>query len=238
MIWFEIFMSEGGVKKSIGNKFERYLGDRFPDLRSTSDDSRVPDFWNPYHEFWIEAKAGNIEWGTRMKGYQINENRGFDDSTIYALGFHNLDDANKRVTQKTERGRQAYLDRHLRFQQVNFITQSLMERLWKKETRTSKKKSEKYCMMKESTLNNVFQNRWFSRFGVVISPEQYYGFSYQEYVAFVDPHLKPFWRAILDPEKDKGFIDFMRKYELALESVEIGKVEDKMGVLGRGREKK
>jgi len=199
------------VSDSIGLKFERFLDGRFPDLSDTGNSLLVPDFYHPIHGFWLEAKVGNILWGSRIKEYQIDAFSKIKAPVVYALGVHEFHDAYKRLRQKTERGRQAYLDRHMDIPQVCFITNGFMKLLWKKEKRVSVKRGLTYCMIKNSTLNNVFLNREFKRHNQTALPESYYGFSYDDYDFFETIDDGMHWRGILDPKKDRGFAEFLRE---------------------------
>jgi hypothetical protein len=80
-------------------------------------------------------------------------------------------------------------------------------------------------MIKKSVINNIFENRWFSRFGRVVSPERYYNFSYEGLRLMRDPHLHSYWRAILDPEKDQPVVDMLMNYEVAIDDIAVGGLE-------------
>ena len=195
------------VSNSIGLKFERFLGGRFPDLIDMGNGLLVPDFHCPDYGFWLEAKVGNILWGSRIKEYQIAVFDQIRTPVMYALGFHTFHHAHKRLTQKTERGRQAHLDRYMVIPQICFITSDFMRLLWEKEQRVSKKKELTYCMMKNSTLNNVFLNRKFKRYNQQVWPESYYNFSYADYnLVETREENGRYWRGIFDPKKDSGFV--------------------------------
>jgi hypothetical protein len=219
-------MSKHDVGKSIGRNFERYLMNRFPDLKYVGDeDKNVPDFWNPRYGFWVEAKAGNEKWGVRIKGYQVRKFREIPEPVVYAAGLHDFCDAKKRLTELTEDERQGCLDKSLNFKEVNFITKDFMTRLWQMEKRRNQKNTISYCMIKKSVINNIFENRWFSRFGRVVSPERYYNFSYEGLRLMRDPHLHSYWRAILDPEKDQPVVDMLMNYEVAIDDIAVGGLE-------------
>jgi len=195
---------------SVGYRFQNFLLEKFPELSFTGVSPHVPDFNHSEMDFWLEAKAGNIRWGARPKENQAEDFRELVN-VVYALGFHNLDGVNKKVRQKTERGRQSYLERNMHIVQVCFVSDSMMNLLLEHETRESKKSGERYCMVKNSVLNNLFGRREFTRFGQTAEPESYYGFSYSDYKFFTHyDNAGLYWRAILDPREDKAFIRFMK----------------------------
>jgi hypothetical protein len=202
---------------SIGHRFENFLLERFPELVFTGTDSSVPDFHHPNLDFWIEAKVGNKRWGPRPHEKQSEDFREFD-SVVYALGYHNLDSALKRVTQKTEKRRQTYLEKHMEIVQVCFMTDSMLRLLLEKETKESEKsrkghltRNNFYCQVKNGILNNLFERREFERDGRKVEPESYYGFSYSDYkwVTHYD-NAGLYWRAMLDPREDRAFIGYMK----------------------------
>jgi hypothetical protein len=214
------------VTRSIGIKFERFLQSNFNELLYTGRDNNVPDFHHPSLDFWIEAKAGNQAWGTRIKEYQIDSFKKVTQPVIYALGFHNFDYAYERLNQTTERGRQNYLDKNLGIVDVCFINENMMELLWDKEKRLNKKETITYCMIKNSTLNNLFTRRKFKRFGIESQPEKYYGFSYQDYSFLASPPNdngqyngnSNKWRAILDMNTDYNFADYLKTKGISLQN--------------------
>lgn len=216
------------VSNSIGYWFEGFLLGRYGDLTYGGEDTLVPDFnygLNEEVKFWIEAKVGNIKWGTRVKAYQMESFSRLNGSVVHALGLHNFDDAHKRLTQKTLDGRLRHLSRHADVLQISFLTHSLMKLLYDGEKRVSKNGGVEYCMIKDSTLNNVFMNRNFRRggkkdpngnivdCGELFLPENYYGFSYSDYRFFESVNQVPFVRAALDPMLDEEFIDFFLERE-------------------------
>lgn len=172
----------GLVQESIGLRWEEVLKTRFPQLIQSDVRSDLPDFYHP-EGFWIEAKAGNRLWGGRVKSYQFEQVSRLDEPVVYAFGMHDLDNALRRVSQKTERGRQRYLSRHLRFVEIYFVSGKLLQKVHDKEKRISRKEGLEYCMIKPSILRNILQDRAFSRFGTQIgSAEAYYGFDRSQYV--------------------------------------------------------
>ena len=223
------------VSDSIGEWFEQHLNRRYRDLIFMGDEHRVPDFlhadWydeEPKENFWIEAKAGNIAWGARIKGYQVDAFHRPDKpnrSIIYALGFHDFDRAHKRLTQKTGWGRRRYLRNNANIVRLTFVTNNFMNLLYGGEKRISEKDGVVYCMLKNSTLNNVFENREFRRggkkdeegklirMGSIRTPKTYYGFDYGDYRWFEGETDGLPVRAILHPTLDKKFTDYLTERE-------------------------
>lgn len=192
------------IQTSIGLRWERILHERYPALQSTVGDENVPDFYHP-SGFWIEAKAGNVLWGGRIKEYQLDQISEFERPVVYAFGMHNLNDAMRRVRQKTERGRQRYLERHMDIVETYFISSRIMERVFRMETRTSKK-GITYCMVKPSLLRNIILDREFSRMGESIqSSEDFYGFRREEYSIGIDNGVGH----VLHGEREKEARDFL-----------------------------
>jgi hypothetical protein len=171
------------VTDSIGLNFERFIEKKFPELISTCGNKDGPDFYHPKLNFWIEAKIGNIGWGPRIKEEQINQLDEFEEPFIYALGFHNFNDANKRLIQKTEWGRQRFLDQNLQVLNTYFMADSLIKKIWDKENRVSKKSAETYCMVKKGIINNLTTNRSFNRNkNFIPSAEAFYGYNPDEFI--------------------------------------------------------
>lgn len=206
------------VTTSIGLKFERFTKDLFPELRLSGEELNVPDFYHPSRNFWVEAKVGNILWGVRIKRYQIEAFRDFKSPVIYAVGLHNLDNAYERLVQKTERGRQRCLDNNMGIREVHFITREVMERLWEKEKRMNKKGTIEYCMIKRSTLMNVYLEREFKRDGRVCSVRDFYGLQMHDLsVSAPRTDLDSLsFGAILDPRTDGDFMLHLREKRLGI----------------------
>jgi len=194
----------GIVQDSIGLRWERILQERYPALESTSGDKNVPDFYHP-SGFWIEAKAGNVLWGGRIKEYQLDQIKDFQEPVVYAFGMHNLHDAIKRLNQRTERGRQNYLERNMGIVETYFISSEIMKMVFRMEKRTSKK-GLVYCMVKPSLMRNIILDRGFSRFGSRIeSSEEYYGFSRDDYLVDIQDNIG----YVLHAEKEKKAIGLL-----------------------------
>ncbi len=136
----------GTIQNSIGLRWEKVLHENYPDLLSTVGDRNVPDFYHPLG-FWIEAKAGNIGWGGRIKQYQLDQIADFKEPVIYAFGMHDLDDTLERVKQKTERGKQKYLEKNMSFVETYFISSQIVKQILEKETGVSER-GKIYCMVK------------------------------------------------------------------------------------------
>lgn len=209
------------ITGSIGLKFERVVQEIFPDLRAPAKNKMrgvnlFPDFYHPQYGFWIETKTGNIKWGTRIKRGQIESYAEFA-SIIYAMGFHNFDRAYKRLTHKTENGRQNFLDEHMQIQEIHFITQEVMEKLWEKEKRFNKKGTTEYCTLKGSILRNVYENRSFKRNGKKCTVESFYGFNPEDFLIIPsNGNLESIsFGAVLNPERDEAFIKYLKTAKLA-----------------------
>ena len=71
-------------------------------------------------------------------------------------------------------------------------------------------------MIIPSILNNIFENREFNRFGKKAYPENYYNFSFNDYIlsSFQDKDI--LYRAILKENYDKNFINFIKKNKIDL----------------------
>jgi len=196
------------VSDSIGTKFERVVQERFSEL-GRSQGGNLPDFYHS-NGFYVEAKVGNIEWGPRVKTYQIDDFRGISEPVVYAMGFHNFDYAIRKLSGKPEPERQRTLDREFNVLEVLFISNNLVEKIWKKENRFSKEGPTEYCMFKHSLANALFKGT-FRRFGKKEKPKTYYGFSPKEYYFFKHDYKGITWRAVLHKRKDRKVINFLRK---------------------------
>ena len=100
------------IHHSIGTRFEDMFLEDFPDFERSKvsrNGISIPDFHNL--DFFVEAKAGYHEWGPKSQKRQIEgfpKLRGLFPGVpiLYALGFHNFNDAERRVMQKNEEERQ------------------------------------------------------------------------------------------------------------------------------------
>jgi hypothetical protein len=203
---FKLGCFMGVIQNSIGLRWEIVLNERYPDLISTSGDERVPDFYHP-SGFWVEAKAGNIAWGGRIKQYQLNQVSDFKDPVVYAFGMHNFDNAMARLRQMTERGRQACLQREMDFVETYFISGEIVRGILERDTKVSEK-GMKYCMVKPSTLRNVIFDRVFRRDGVQMqSSADYYGFSREDYIIDMEEGVG----YVLHSEKEGEVFDFLKR---------------------------
>jgi len=203
------------VTRSIGLKFERFLIDKFSSLEDNTPNRKVPDFYCSKERFWIEAKAGNILWGPRLKEYQvIGYTEDLNEHVYHFLGFHNFDRAYNRLVQKTERGRQTYLDKNLDFLEIDIVNPQILKRLYLKERRINEKGSINYCTLKKSVFNNIFENREFKRSGKLFLPEGYYDFSREDYSFFEENISGVVFRGILRREGDEGIKSFLRDNKL------------------------
>lgn len=205
-------MSE--ISRSIGNRFEDFLQGKLPELVSTGDDPLVPDFFHPELNFWVEAKAGYFRWGQKIKEKQIN---GFNQKgpIIYGLGTHNLHSSNSRLTQKTERGRQAYLKKYMKILHVCFVNNELMRKIWDKEHKLNEKGTILDCELKGGILRNIFGDKSFSRFEKrIASAEEFYGFDYDDFLMIEPPRSDDTsYGAILHKEYDAVVIEYLRGKE-------------------------
>jgi hypothetical protein len=200
------------VTDSIGLKFERWVGEKFPELIQLGNNKDGPDFYHPKLNFWIEAKIGNIGWGPRIKEEQINQLDKFEEPFIYTLGFHNFNDANKRLIQKTEWGRQRFLDQNLQVLNTYFIAGSLIKKIWDKESRVSKKSAETYCMVKRGIINNLTTNRSFNRNGNFIqSAEAFYGYNQDDFAIDVNIDKGNINYGIILDKEDSIIINYLKE---------------------------
>jgi hypothetical protein len=205
------------IQTSIGLRFENFFSKLFPDLKNTTHSLNAPDFYNPEGNFWFETKTGNYQWGPRIKPYQIESFK--SKQVIYVLGLHDLNQATKRINQKTERGRQSFLERNMNFLRIYFINQDLIEALWNKEGRINYKGTMTYCMIKESMLRNIIQERPFKRFGEQIpSAEEYYEYSRDDFV-MTEPNSEEenIFGGILHRKKDSKILEYLARNEIELE---------------------
>ena len=143
------------VQKAIGQRWEDILQEKYPELISTAGDVRVPDFYHP-SGFWIEAKSGKIEWGCRIKKYQLDQIADLKDPIVYAFGMHNLEQANKKVNQKTDLGRKRYLERNMAILETYFISGNIVNEIFEKDQKSSEK-GLVYCMVKPCSLRNIMR---------------------------------------------------------------------------------
>ena len=197
-------MNAGTIQDSIGFRFENYLQETYPDLIWTARNSNVPDFYHP-SGFWIEAKAGNVRWGGRIKRYQMSYND-LEDPLTYAFGMHNFDRAKQRLYHTKEGWRQRCLRRHMEIIELYFVSGDIVNKVLVRDEKISKKKGKPYTMVKPSTLRNIILERKFRRGDDIIdSAEDYYGFDRRNYSVKDSGPVQYF----LHSEKEQAVIDFL-----------------------------
>jgi hypothetical protein len=200
------------VSDSIGLKYERFIAEYFPELISIGKNKNGHDFYHPNLNFWIEAKAGNIQWGPRIKEEQICKLSRFKEPVIYALGFHNFDDANKRLVQKTEWGRQRFLDENLHVLYSYFVTSDLIKKIWEKESRISKKEGIPYCLVKKGIVNNLITNRSFKRNEIPVeSAEIFYDYNQEDLTIDVNMNKNNTNYGLILKKEDLPIINYFKE---------------------------
>jgi hypothetical protein len=204
------------IQDLIGSEFERFFSNSFPGFVNTTEDLRVPDFHNPDYNFWVEAKVGNQRWGPRIKKYQIEQFKDLREPVVYAAGFHDYDDAIRRLGCKSEANQKRALRERMHFSMIVFVNSDLMASIWEKDSRVSKERAEEYLMFKSSVVRNIISNRPFKRWGEVISSApEYYHFNQS---AFLMTEPKPGQitaiGTMLHREKDQRVIDYLAKLKL------------------------
>lgn len=173
---------KGGISQAIGYQFEKFINARIRGLEKINSGGRNPDFYCEEGNFWIEAKVGNHRWGPRIKKYQIENFSDITEPVIYALGFHDFNNAQAILKGKTPGRMRQILGRHMGIMKVNFVSGDLVKKLWKLDHRISEKEGTEYFMAKQSVFHNIWDRRPFSRFKKRIpSAEKYYGFSWDDF---------------------------------------------------------
>ena len=200
--------------ENIGLRFENFLLELFPELMDTRGNSNTPDFYHPELNFWIEAKVGNYDWGTRIKEYQVQNFQHLQNPVAYAFGFHNFSNAHQRLKNlKTQRGIQNRLKKEMNILEMHFITKNLVKKIWEKEFRISEKKEERYGFVKRSMVNNLILDRNFKRSGKKVgSAQKFYEFDRENYKIRESSNKSiDRYSLFLDNEKDKPIIDYLGK---------------------------
>lgn len=161
----------------IGRRFEEFFIEHFPGFEPhTKDGDRIPDFYNPKFNFWVEVKCGNQEWGVRLKEEQRDSFRQLGEPIIYFIGLHNFEDALQRLRGKTDAQRLRLLRRKMDILETHLVSSEIVDRVIEKETRSNGKETIRYCMMKKHILTDIMTDRHFTRQGVVQpSAEAFYG---------------------------------------------------------------
>jgi hypothetical protein len=166
------------VNDSIGTRFENIVQNNFTGFIRYNSSGILPDFFGD--GFWLEAKVGNVKFGTRLKEYQIVNFSGLEEPVVYAIGFHDFDNAGKRLVQKTEEGRQRLLEREMNLVGVYFVTSQVINGIWEGESRVSKKGGLVYGLCKRRFLESVINGTSFTREGVQLTAEEHYGVNRNE----------------------------------------------------------
>lgn len=207
-------MGNGLVTLSIGNRFERIVQELLPELERVNRGRKIPDFHHPQLGFYAEAKAGYRRWGPKLHLYQRNSFPNLPEPVIYIAGFHALPDSTNKVTQRTERTRQNYLERCMTIPWVYFIDGEVVRNIWDREWKFPKNgKREEYCMLKMHIIRSILrQGTPFKRHDKVIpSAEQFYGFDGDGYLLVKAPtSSETSFGAILHKERDGVIIEYLK----------------------------
>ena len=203
------------ISNSIGKRFEDIFTGDFPDFkRVESEDNILPDFFNG--SFWIEAKVAYRDYGVRLKQVQIDNFRRLKEPVIYIVGFHNLYGTLRKLIQRTERGRQRYLERHMGMDSAYFVTDDVIRAIWNREHRLSRKKGLIYCTLKMRFLKNIIDNNSFKRNGEELVADEYYGIDRGRLaLQHTKKSVSTFpYGFLLDRKKDKKCIEYLKERSL------------------------
>ena len=199
-----------GLTQIVGNNFERFVESRVPELDKISSGGREPDFYCPSGKFWIEAKVGNQKWGPRIKRYQTINFLDLKDPVIYALGFHDFDNARERLSGYSPEEMVQIVEKEMGFSKVVFVSSDIVKKLWEVEHRISENGASAYFTAKQNIFNNIWERKPFKRFGKRIdSAEEYYGFNFDDY------YMQGWDRqgGIMTPQNDIGNYGFILNLE-------------------------
>jgi hypothetical protein len=199
------------INDSMGTRFEDIVQENFPGFTRHNTLGALPDFFG--NGFWLEAKVGNIVFGTRLKEYQIVSFSGLEEPVVYAIGFHDFDNAGKRLVQKTDEGRQRLLEREMNLVGVYFVTSEVINGIWAGESRVSKKGGLVYGLCKRRFLERVIDGASFVREGRRLTAEEYYGINRDELAlqAPISAGLQFSVGWILNERTDEPVIDYLIK---------------------------
>lgn len=201
----------GGLTDAIGETFENYIISKTKGLEKINDGDNVPDFYCSSGDFWIEAKVGNLAWGPRLKGYQVENFSKIKEPVIYALGFHDFDHAITRLKGLNYHEMMKALSKSMNIKNVNFINGDLIGKIWEMEHRINERGTITYFMAKQSLFRNIWQRRRFKRFGGIVEfAEEYYDFNWDDFYMQDQDTNKNSYGAMLDLKKDKRVIDYLR----------------------------
>lgn len=166
------------IYDSIGTRFEDIVQDNFPGFSRHTYPGVIPDFFG--NGFWLEAKVGNIRFGTRLKEYQVLSFSGFEDPVVYVIGFHDFDNAGKRLAHRSDQERQRLLRREMNLVGVYFVTSGAINGIWAGESRVSKKGGLVYGLCKRRFLERIIDGGSFTREGIELTAREYYGVNRDE----------------------------------------------------------
>lgn len=169
-----------GISDAIGNEFERKVGEMFPDWDRTIDGRLLPDFDSPI--FFAEAKTGFYNFGVQIKDYQVSSFGLLQKPVIYILGFHNFDHALRRLGRKSDEKRAEILKEQMSLDSIYIVEQSIIERIWNREHRSSKKAGRIYCTLKKRFLDGIVDDSPVKRNGSTLNSQKYYGLRKSELI--------------------------------------------------------
>lgn len=197
------------INDSIGNRFEEIFLSTFPGFERKYDLPVLPDFFG--NGFWIEAKVGNQDFGARLKEYQLVGFDGLNEPVVYAIGFHDFDNAGKRLTHPTEEGRQRFLRRHMNLVSMYFVSSQVINGIWGGESRLNKKGTIVYGLCKPRFLERVIDGGDFRRGGEILNAGTHYCINRDEFAlqspSNVGLNFPIGW--ILHEKQDEIVIDYL-----------------------------
>ncbi len=199
------------VTNLIGERFENVMSREFPCFKRNGLERLTPDFHGG--EFYVEVKTGQKEYSIAPKKYQIDTFAKLSLPVVYCIGFHDFEDAHKRLAHRSVKSARKVLEEEMNILCAYFVSQQVIAKMFEKESRLNQKQTIHYCALKKRMFDQIIANTPCSRKGEIVSPHDWYGLERKECI-MSEPRevVSSFpYGYILHTRTDKEVIQFLKK---------------------------
>src|SRR5205085_1010701 len=108
------------------------------------------------------------------------------------------------------------LNSKMSIESIYIVNQGIINSIWDREVKVSKKESREYCTLKKRFLENIIHNRSFEREGDCRRADEYYGFHHPDFI-MQSPvqNGKPYpYGFILDKKQDAAVLEYLQRKDV------------------------